>query len=211
MSKMDYQFKQQKTAKVQSGLCNTNNVITEIQDQIEKIITLSNDILNNMKKIGQRNHERGEISRRTDVNQIRETNLTGRMPDGNVNKAIANRQSPRPSWKHLEEEERCRQKVRNLRGPEVTPQEVGQKCRGTACMGTMSKTTGANQTVSIKVSMVSLEPEYKSSELVVPERRPSRGDPKLEEQSVGGGVALPPCIMPDAQQIRLLGGPQSPR
>ena len=54
-----------------------------------------------------------------------------------------------------------------------------------------------------------LEPGNKSSELVVPERRPSRVYPKLEEQSVGGGDALPPRS-PDAQQIRLPGGSPNP-
>ena len=40
-------------------------------------------------------------------------------------------------------------------------------------------------------------------------KKKSRVYPKLEEQSVGGGDALPPCI-PDAQQIRLPGGSPKP-
>ena len=96
--------------------------------------------------------------------------------------------------------------MRNLRGQKVrNPQDDVE----TACMGTMSKTTGAHQKVSINVSMVSLEPVYKSSGLLVPERRPPRVYPKLEEQSVGGGDALPPCS-PDAQQTRLPGGSPKP-
>ena len=103
---------------------------------------------------------------------------------------------------NLKSENNFRQKVSNLKD--------GQQCRNeTACMGKMLKTTGSHQKVSINVRMVSLEPGNKSSELVVPERRPSRVYPKLEEQSVGGGVALAPRS-PDAQQTRLPGGSPSP-
>ena len=76
-------------------------------------------------------------------------------------------------------------------------------------MGTTLKTTGSHQKVSINVRMVSLAPGCKSSELTAPEGRPPRGDPKLEEQSVGGGAALSPCI-PDAQHTRLPGGSPKP-
>jgi hypothetical protein len=69
--------------------------------------------------------------------------------------------------------------------------------------------TGSNaikyeQKVCIHVRMVGQGPGRESSELTEPKSRPPRGNPKLEEQSVGGGVAFSPGI-PNAQQIRFPG------
>ena len=206
MSKMDYHFKQQKTAKPRSGNCATNIQFAHIQAQIETLIELTIDIEAIDKKSGHQSKERNKLTRRIDNDQDSTTKPAGTKTVINRYKASTDRQSTRPSWSDLGVKEGSRQEVRNLRGQKVrNPQDDVE----TACMGTMSKTTGAHQKVSINVSMVSLEPEYKSSELVVPERRPSRVYPKLEEQSVGGGDALPPCI-PDAQQIRLPGGSPKP-
>ena len=75
-----------------------------------------------------------------------------------------------------------RQKVSNL--------ENGQKCRKGRRAVMPLKTTGSRQKVCKHVSMVSLAPGHGSSVLAEPEGRSPRGNPKLEEQSVGGGVAL---------------------
>jgi hypothetical protein len=107
-------------------------------------------------------------------------------------KASINLQLTRPSWNNLGMKENSRQKVKNLRGQKVSnQQDVGQKCRKAACMGTTLKTPVAHQKVSIKVRMMSVEsPGRKSSKLTTPEARSPRADSKLEK----------PCI-PDAQHF----------
>ena len=66
------------------------------------------------------------------------------------------------------------------------------------------KKTGSRQKVCEQVSMVGLAPGRESSVLTEPVSRPPRGNPKLEERSVGGSVALSPCI-PDAQHTKFPG------
>ena len=212
MSKMENKFKYKKTAKIQRGHCTTNNGLAELQDQFDKLDILTKDIQSKLQKCGQENNERDDKSRRIDVKKIRRSNLTGNTPVKDVNKAIAKSQPTSPSWDNLGVKEGSRKEVWNPRGQKVrNPQEDVE----TACMGTRAESKEPagrcrdSQKVSIKISMVSLEPGNKSSELVVPERRPPRVYPKLEEQSVGGGDALPPCS-PDAQQTRLPGGSPKP-
>ena len=94
-----------------------------------------------------------------------------------------------------------RQKVSNL--------EDGQKCHNGRRAAMPWKTAGSRQKVRKNVSMVTMAPGHGSSVLAEPEGRSPRGNPKLEEQSVGGGVALLPGS-PDAQQIRFPGESTKP-
>ena len=94
-----------------------------------------------------------------------------------------------------------RQKVSNL--------EDGQKCHNGRRAAMPWKTAGSRQKVRKNVSMVTLASGNGSSVFAEPEGRSPRGNPKLEEQSVGGGVALLPGS-PDAQQIRFPGESTKP-
>ena len=210
MSKMENKFKCKKTSKIQRGHCTTNNDLAELQDQFDKLNILTKAIQSQLQKCGQENNERDEKSKRIEVQKIRRLNLTEYKPVSDVNKAIAESQQTSPSWNNLGVKEGSRKEVWDQRGQKVRNPQEGVE---TACMGTRAeskKPAGrCDQKVSIKISMVSLEPGNKSSELVEPERRPSRVFPKLEEQSVGGSAALSPGI-PDAQQIRFPGESTKP-
>ena len=101
----------------------------------------------------------------------------------------------------LLKETKIRLKVSNLIG--------GQQCRKERRAAMPLKDTGSSQKVCTQVSMMGLEPGRESSALTEPVNRPSRGNPKLEEQSVGGSVALSPRS-PDVQQTRFPGGSTKP-
>ena len=119
----------------------------------------------------------------------------------------------------------CRNRLNNLQkesgGQKVSnpalmrkgTNKEGQRCHA-GRRAAMPLKTGSNairdeQKVCIYVRMVGQAPGRESSELTEPESRPPRGNPKLEEQSVGGSVALSPGI-PDAQQIRFPGESTKP-
>ena len=127
---------------------------------------LTKDIQSKLQKFGQENNERNEKSRRIDTKQIRRTNVTGNKPERNVNKAIEKSQPTSPSWDNLGVKEGRRKEVWDQRGQKVRNPQEGVE---TACMGTRAeskKPAGRckdSQKVSIKISMVSLEPGNKSS------------------------------------------------
>jgi hypothetical protein len=66
---MEIQFEYKKTAKAQSSLGNTNNVITELQAQIDKIVILSEYIQRTIQKSGHRSNERNKKTRKIVIDQ----------------------------------------------------------------------------------------------------------------------------------------------
>ena len=181
MSKMENQFEYKKTAKAQSSLGNTNNVITELEAQIDKIVILSEDIQRTIQKSGHQSNERNKKTRRIVIDQDSTTKSAETKTAIHRYKANEKSQTTSPSWNNLGVKEGSSTEVWSKRGQKVRNPLGGIE---TACMGTRAeskKPAGRckdSQKVSIKISMVSLEPGNKSSELVVPERRPSRVYPK---------------------------------
>ena len=150
-------------------------------------------------------------------------------PVGSSKEATKTQTKPGSAWNSAREGKEviqsCRNRLNNLQ-----KESGGQKVSNPALMrkGTNKKwqrchagrraamplKTGSNairdeQKVCIHVRMVGQAPGRESSELTEPESRPPRGNPKLEEQSVGGSVALSPGI-PDVQQIRFPGESTKP-
>ena len=150
-------------------------------------------------------------------------------PVGSSKEATKTHTKPGSAWNSAREGKEVMQSCRN-RLNNLQKESGGQKVSNPALMrkGTNKKwqrchagrraamptKTGSNairdeQKVCIHVRMVGQAPGRESSELAEPESRPPRGNPKLEEQSVGGSVALSPGI-PDAQQIRFPGESTKP-
>jgi hypothetical protein len=85
-------FKQEKTAKTKCGLCEPSNVLVDLQAQIMTVNHLRKDIECSMKKIGQKNNVRDNMSRRIDDTQILKTNSAGKKTAEHICKATTHRQ-----------------------------------------------------------------------------------------------------------------------
>ena len=124
MSKMENQFEYKKTAKAQSSLGNTNNVITELQAQIDKIVILSEDIQRTIQKSGHQSNERNKKTRRIVIDQDSTTKSAETKTAIHRYKANEKSQTTSPSWNNLGVKEGSSTEVWSKRGQKVrNPQE----------------------------------------------------------------------------------------